>query len=63
MCLAKYPAKFAGKYRQRCLQLCRGLHEHACLHPNLRLYLNLNLCLYLNLNLNLNFLLFLNSFQ
>ena len=66
LCTEKYHEKFAGKYRQRCLQLCPRLRLHACLHLNSDLYFNLNLDLdhnfNLNLNLNLNLCLFQKSF-
>jgi len=66
LCTEKYPEKFAGKYRQRCLQMRRDLHEHVYLHLNSDLYLDLSLDLDHNLNLdlslNLNLCLFLKSF-
>jgi hypothetical protein len=46
----KYAEKFAGKYRQRCLQLRRDLHEHVYLYLNGDLYLDLSSMLYAELN-------------
>jgi hypothetical protein len=74
LCTEKYPEKFAGKYRQRCLQMRRDLHEHVFLHLISDLYLDLSLDLdhnlsldldhnlNLDLSLNLNLCLFLKSF-
>jgi hypothetical protein len=59
MSLAKYPEKFARKYRQKCPESCTRLRRHAYLHLDSDLYLYLNL----DLNLNLNLFLFLKSFQ
>jgi hypothetical protein len=40
---AKYPAKYVGKYRQKCRRLRTHLHLELCLSLHLDLDLNLNL--------------------
>jgi hypothetical protein len=50
LCLAKYPAMFAGKYRQKCPEPCARLCRDACLCLYLYLYLNLNPGLFAELN-------------